>query len=71
MERSRKERIMENITELVRRRRSVRTYDGREVNEDDLKKYTKFLIDREGKTVARFEPTEAIDHVKQKVEEIL
>ena len=33
--------------------------------------FTKFLIDREGKIVARFEPTEAIDHVKAKVEEIL
>ncbi|MBD5528657.1 MAG: nitroreductase [Lachnospiraceae bacterium] len=34
---------MENITELVRRRRSVRTYDGREVNEDDLKKLALFM----------------------------
>ena len=33
--------------------------------------FTKFLIDREGKIVARFEPTETIDHVKEKVEEIL
>ena len=33
--------------------------------------FTKFLIDREGKIVARFEPTEAIDNVKAKVEEIL
>ena len=33
--------------------------------------FTKFLIDREGKIVARFEPTEAIDNVKTKVEEIL
>lgn len=33
--------------------------------------FTKFLIDREGKIVARFEPTEAINHVKEKVEEIL
>lgn len=33
--------------------------------------FTKFLIDRDGKIVARFEPTEAMDHVKAKVEEIL
>ena len=33
--------------------------------------FTKFLIDREGKIVARFEPTETIAHVKEKVEEIL
>ena len=33
--------------------------------------FTKFLIDREGKIVARFEPTEAMDYVKAKVEEIL
>ena len=33
--------------------------------------FTKFLIDREGKIVARFEPTEAMDHVKARVEEIL
>ena len=33
--------------------------------------FTKFLIDREGNIVARFEPTEAIDHIKEKVEEIL
>ena len=33
--------------------------------------FTKFLIDREGEIVARFEPTEAIEHVKAKVEEIL
>ena len=33
--------------------------------------FTKFLIDREGKIVARFEPTESIDNVKAKVEEIL
>ena len=33
--------------------------------------FTKFLIDREGKIAARFEPTEAINNVKAKVEEIL
>ena len=34
---------MENITELVRCRRSVRTFDGRKVNEDDLKKLALFM----------------------------
>ena len=34
---------MENITELVRRRRSVRTFDGKEINEDDMKKLDLFL----------------------------
>lgn len=31
--------------------------------------FTKSLIDREGNIAARFEPTEAMDHVKAKVEE--
>ncbi len=34
---------MENITELVRRRRSVRTFNGKEVNEDDRKKLALFM----------------------------
>ncbi len=33
--------------------------------------FTKFLIDRNGELVARFEPTESLDHVKAKVEELL
>ena len=33
--------------------------------------FTKFLIDRKGEIVARFEPTETIDNIKAKVEEIL
>lgn len=33
--------------------------------------FTKFLIDRAGNIVARFEPTEAMDKVKAKVEEML
>ena len=33
--------------------------------------FTKFLIDRSGEIVARFEPTEALDKVKAKVEEVL
>ena len=33
--------------------------------------FTKFLVDREGKIVARFEPTEDMANVAKKVEEIL
>ncbi len=33
--------------------------------------FTKFLIDREGNIVARFEPTEPMKNVQKKVEEIL
>ena len=34
---------MENIEKLIQNRRSVRTYDGREVSEKDLEKLTKFM----------------------------
>ncbi len=34
---------MENITELVRHRKSVRTFDGKEVTEDDRKKLALFM----------------------------
>ena len=33
--------------------------------------FTKFLIDKSGNIVARFEPTESMDTVKEKVEEVL
>ena len=33
--------------------------------------FTKFLIDRSGEIVARFEPTESLDKVKARVEEVL
>ena len=33
--------------------------------------FTKFLIDKNGNIVARFEPTESMDTVKEKVEEVL
>ena len=33
--------------------------------------FTKFVIDREGNLVARFEPTEGVEVVKKKVEEVL
>ena len=34
---------MENITELVRHRRSVRTFDGKEISEDDRKKLALYM----------------------------
>lgn len=34
---------MENINEIIRNRRSVRTYDGREVSQEDLGKLTAFM----------------------------
>ncbi|MCM1299640.1 MAG: glutathione peroxidase [Firmicutes bacterium] len=33
--------------------------------------FTKFLIDRQGEIAARFEPTESLDKVKAKIEELL
>ncbi|MCH5272724.1 MAG: glutathione peroxidase [Lachnospiraceae bacterium] len=33
--------------------------------------FTKFLIDRNGKIIARFEPTESMDKVKAQIEELL
>ena len=33
--------------------------------------FTKFLIDRNGEIAARFEPTESLEKVKERVEEIL
>ena len=40
--------------------------------EPDIKwNFTKFLIDREGKVIARFEPTEEIDSIEAKVKELL
>lgn len=41
-------------------------------NESDIKwNFTKFLVDRQGNVVARFEPTANMDLVKEKVEELL
>ena len=34
---------MENISELIKNRRSVRTFDGRELENDDLEKLTSFM----------------------------
>ncbi|MCH5325359.1 MAG: nitroreductase [Eubacterium sp.] len=38
---------MKNITELVRGRRSVRTFDGRELSKDDLDRLTAFMSNTE------------------------
>lgn len=39
---------------------------------DDIKwNFTKFLVDREGNVVQRFEPTEDLNDVKEKVKELL
>lgn len=41
-------------------------------NEPDIKwNFTKFLIDREGKVVARFEPTDDMAVVEEKIKELL
>ena len=41
-------------------------------SKSDIKwNFTKFLVDRSGKVVARFEPTESMDLVRAKVEELL
>jgi len=41
-------------------------------NEADIKwNFTKFLIDREGNVVARFEPTEDMSVIRKKIEELL
>ena len=34
---------MEQVSELIRSRRSVRTFDGREINEEDLKKLSSYM----------------------------
>ena len=34
---------MENITKIIRQRRSVRTFDGNEINTDDINKLTSFM----------------------------
>ena len=42
------------------------------MDNDDIKwNFTKFLVDREGNVVRRFEPTESLDDVKSAIEELL
>lgn len=41
-------------------------------NEPDIKwNFTKFLVDRSGKGVARFEPTADFDKIKKEIEKLL
>ena len=50
----------------------VKKMDKNYKNNGNIKwNFTKFLIDREGKIAARFEPTAAMKDVKAKVEEVL
>ena len=50
----------------------AKTMDKNYKNNGNVKwNFTKFLIDRNGEIIARFEPTESMDTVKTKVEEAL
>ena len=50
----------------------LRAMDKDYKNTPDIKwNFTKFLIDREGTVVARFEPTERMEKVFKAVEELL
>lgn len=40
-------------------------------NPDIKWNFTKFLINKQGQVVARFEPTENLDNVAKKIEELL
>ena len=51
---------------------AVKSMDKDYKNNSSVKwNFTKFLIDRNGNIAARFEPTESLDTVKAKVEEVL
>ena len=50
----------------------VKKMDADYKNNGNIKwNFTKFLIDRNGEIAARFEPTESLDAVKAKIEELL
>ena len=50
----------------------VKSLDEDYEDNNDIKwNFTKFLVDREGNVVKRFEPTESLDDVKRMVEELL
>lgn len=49
----------------------ARTHSG-DINSPDIKwNFTKFLIDREGNVIERFEPTEDMSVVEQRIKELL
>ena len=49
----------------------ARTHSG-DINGPDIKwNFTKFLIDREGNVIERFEPTEDMSVVEQRIKELL
>lgn len=51
---------------------AVKKMDKDYKNNNNVKwNFTKFLIDRNGNIIARFEPTESMDTLKEKVEEVL
>ena len=51
---------------------AVKKMDKEYKNNSNIKwNFTKFLIDKDGNIVARFEPTESMDTIKEKVEEVL
>lgn len=51
---------------------AVKSMDKDYKNNGNVKwNFTKFLIDKDGNIAARFEPTESMDTVKEKVEEVL
>ncbi|MCH5260015.1 MAG: glutathione peroxidase [Lachnospiraceae bacterium] len=51
---------------------AVKSMDKDYKNNGNVKwNFTKFLIDRDGNIAARFEPTESLDTVQEKVEEVL
>ena len=50
----------------------VKMMDRHYKDNNDIKwNFTKFLVDREGNVVHRFEPTESLDDVKAKIKELL
>ncbi|WP_220607598.1 glutathione peroxidase [Methanobrevibacter oralis] len=50
----------------------LKTIDENYADNDDIKwNFTKFLVDREGNVVQRFEPTEDLDDVKECIKELL
>lgn len=50
----------------------LRAKDKHYKDNDDIKwNFTKFLVDREGNVVRRFEPTEDLENVKKAIEDLI